>query len=173
MDHQYKEHPAPTGRLVDGQLVPVPESVSAGATVWLALPTESGEVQLWEGLAAHRLTSGDTVEVRAVPLFAYDVNYGDELSVVVSADGTLVGTGIVKDAGNHTFRLWFPSSADGDGIRSVVEEFGPLGCLIESYSTRLIGLSAGPSEAQVVADALQAGQTNGRFIYETGRQHTR
>jgi hypothetical protein len=172
VDRRYKEHLSPTGRLVDGQLVPVPASVSANATVWLALPTESDDVQVWEGLAANRGTGDDTVEVRAVPLFAYDVNYGDELSVVVSAEGLLVATGIAKDSGNYTFRVWLPASATDSGVQEVANEFGPLGCLIEPYGTRLIGLSSGPAEAQAVADALHAGEESGRFLYETGRQRT-
>jgi len=170
VDHQYKEHPSPTGRLVDGQLVPVPGSVSADATVWLALPAESDDVQVWEGLAAHRGASDNRVEVRAVPFFAYDVNYGDELSVVASAEGPLVATGITKDSGNYTFRVWLPASTTDSAVQELANEFGPLGCLIEPYSTKLIGLSCGPDEAQAVADALQAGEESGRFLYETGRQ---
>jgi hypothetical protein len=50
--YQYKEHPSPTGQMIDGQLVPVPESVSATETVWFALPIEPDETQVWEGLAA-------------------------------------------------------------------------------------------------------------------------
>ena len=172
MVHQYKEHPSPTGRFVDGQLVPVPGSVSADATVWLALPAESAGVQVWEGLAAHRGTGDNGVEVRAVPLFAYDVNYGDELSVVASAEGSLVATGVTRDSGNYTFRIWLPASATAGAVQEVVREFGPVGCLIEPYGTRLIGLSSGPGEAQAVADALHAGEESGRFLYETGRQRT-
>jgi hypothetical protein len=144
--------------------------VSANTTVWLALPTESDDVQVWEGLAANRLTGDDRFEVRAIPFFAYDVNYGDELSVVASAEGLLVATGVTKDGGNYTFRVWLPASATDRAVQEVASEFGHLGCLIEPYSTRLIGLSSGPAEARAVADALHAGED--RFLYETGRQRT-
>ena len=43
---------------------------------------------------------------------------GDEISVVTSAEGSLVGTGITKDAGNHTFRAWMREDAGGDAFRS-------------------------------------------------------
>ena len=146
--------------------------MSADATVWLALASEAGDLQVWQDLAAHTGTGDNGVEVRAVPLFAYDVNQGNELSVVASPEGTLVATGVTKDNGNYTFRSWLPASATDSAAQEVVREFGPLGCLIEPYSTRLIGLSSGPGEAQAVADALHAGEGSGRFLYETGRQRT-
>jgi Domain of unknown function (DUF4265) len=80
--------------------------------------------------------------------------------------------GVTRDSGNYTFRIWLPASATAGAVQEVVREFGRLGCLIEPYSTRLIGLSSGPREAQAVADALQAGEESGRFLYETGRQRT-
>jgi hypothetical protein len=170
VDHQYKQHPSITGRLVDGQFTPAPESLDADVTVWLALPPGADDVQVWEGLAARKALGNDRVEVLAVPLFAYDVNYGDELSVVASAEGPLVATGVTKDRGNYTFRVWLPASALDGAAQEVANDFGLRGCLIERYSERLIGLSCGPSEAQAVADALYADEERGRFIYETGRQ---
>jgi len=170
--HQYKQHPSPTGHLIDGQLVPVSESVAATETVWFALPSEAEEVQVWEGLAAETTEVKDRVKLRAVPLFAYDVNYGDEISVVTSAEGSLVATGITKDAGNYTFRAWMREGAGDDAFRDVVTQFGALGCLIEGYGPRLIGLSCSPENAQYVADALDVAAHEGRFVFETGRQQT-
>ena len=96
-------------------------------------------------------------------MFAYDVNYGDELSVVTSAEGSLVATGITKDAGNYTFRVWTHENAGDDAFRDVVTQFGALGCLIEGYSDRLIGLSCSPVNAHDVADALEMAGQEGRF----------
>ena len=87
MTHEYKQHP-PTGQLIDGQLVQVPESVAATETVWFALPIEAEQAQVWEGLAAEVTESKSQVKLRAIPVFAYDVNYGDEISVVTSAEGS-------------------------------------------------------------------------------------
>lgn len=172
MDNEYKQHPSPTGHFVDGHLVPVPESVEADLTVWLGLERASDDKRQWEGLAAHPCAGDDRVEVRAVPLFAYDVNYGDEVSVVQSAEGLLVATGVTRDGGNFTFRVWLPAAAEVDEYRRIVTEFGELGCLIEGYSDQLLGLSCGRAESQVVADALHTGERRGRFQYETGRQQT-
>jgi len=176
--HQYKQHPSPTGHLIGGQLVPVPEAVASTETVWLVLPIESRfrlrmrKGRIWEGLAAEATEAKDRVIVRAVPLFAYDVNYGDELSVVTSAEGPLIATGITKDAGNYTFRAWMREDAGDDEFQDVVTQFGALGCLIEGYSDRLIGLSCSPINAHDVADALEMAGQEGRLTYETGRQRT-
>lgn len=141
-------------------------------TVWLALPCESDGPQVWEGLAVSRLQRVDRVRVCAIPLIAYDVNYGDELAVVASAEGPLVATGVVTNGGNYTFRVWLSGHTGWDAIREVVTEFGGRGCLVEGYSDRLIGLTCGAAEAPAVADALAAGERQGRFLYETGRQRT-
>jgi hypothetical protein len=107
--------------------------------------------------------------VRAVPLFAYDVGYGDEVFVADSAEGGLVVTGVASDRGSYTFRVWLGDGA-ADDVRTVVREFGELGCLIEGYSDKLVGLSCEPGDAQTVADALHRAEQQGRLTYETGRQ---
>ena len=150
----------------------MPESVSATETVWFALPIAPDETQVWEELAAEAIGAKDRAKLRAVPLFAYDVNYGDEISVMISAEGPTVATGITKDAGNYTFRVWMRQDAGDAAVGDVVAQFGALGCLIEGYGDTLIGLSCGPENAQHVADALEVAELEGRFAYETGRQRT-
>ena len=172
MAHQYKKHKSLTGHLIDGRLVAVPESVSATETVWFALPIETDETQVWEGLAAETTEAKDRVRLRAVPMFAYDVNYGDEISVVTSAEGPIVATGVTKNSGNYTFRVWIREDAGDAALRDVVTQFGALGCLIEGYGDKLIGLSCSPENAQQVADALDVAEQEGRFTYETSRQRT-
>lgn len=117
--------------------------------------------RIWEGLAAEATEAKHRVLVRALPLFAYDVNYGDELSVVTSVDLSLVATGITKDAGNYTFRARMRDDAGDDEFRDVVTQLGELGCLIEGYSETLIGLSCGPINAHEVADALEMATQEG------------
>ena len=72
--------------------------------------------------------------------------------------------------GNHTFRAWMREDAGDDALRDVVTQVGALGCLIEGYSPRLIGLSCSPENIQDVAQALDVAAQEGRFTYETGRQ---
>jgi hypothetical protein len=83
-----------------------------------------------------------------------------------------VATGITNDAGNFTFPAWLREDAGDSALRDVVTVFGALGCLIEGYSDRLIGLSCRPENAQHVANALEVSEQEGRLTYETGRQPT-
>lgn len=168
MANQYREHPSRTGRLVDGNLIPLREAVSADTVVWFALPAEEDADQVWEGLAAER-TSQDSARLRAVPLFAYNLNYGDEVAVVPSAEGPLVATVKVEDSGNHTFRIWL-GTASGATLPEVISEFGSLGCLIEGYSERLLGLSCSAVHAGIVEETLRRAEREGRFVFERGRQ---
>jgi len=165
----YRQHPAPTGQFVDGSLRPVPAATSADALVWFPLAEENGE-RVWEGLAAASEGDGWFV-VRAVPLFAYDLNFGDRVTAVASADGALVATGIVEDGGNFTFRVALHEG--GVALREVVEQFGSLGCLIEGWSESLLGLGCPPSLAQPVAELLHEAEARGDLRYETGRQWSR
>ncbi|BBH17725.1 hypothetical protein Back2_20120 [Nocardioides baekrokdamisoli] len=172
MADQFREHPSKTSRLVNGTLIPLTSALEANETVWFVLPTADGDEQVWEGLLAYRPSDIDRAEVRAIPLFAYDLNYGDEVAVISSDEGALVATDVVTDNGRYTFRVWL-EDGDASVMRELVREFGEMGCSIEPYSDRLLGLGCERSAAQAVADALSAGEKAGRFVYETGRQQTR
>jgi hypothetical protein len=169
--NQYKEHQTVTCHLVDEQIVPVPETSRANATVWFGLPREPGRDQVWEGLLAEHREGDDHAIVLAVPLFAYDLNFGDGVAVMRSGEGSLVASQILSDAGNYTFRIWL-EDADPATIRQLATEFGEMGCYVEGYSDQLLGLSCPGDLAQTVADALSAGEEQRRFAYETGRQTT-
>ncbi|MEV0284388.1 DUF4265 domain-containing protein [Kribbella sp. NPDC050820] len=160
-----------TCHAVDGALVPIPATREADATVWFALPAEPDAPRIWEGLLARRSPGGETAQICAVPLFAYDLNFGDEVAVIASGEGALVATAIVVDGGNYTFRIW-QEDADEAALRQVAIAFAEMGCLVEGYSGHLLGLSCDRESAQAVADELDAGERAGRFIYETGRQRT-
>ena len=77
-------------------------------------------------MAAETTEAEDRVRLRAVPMFAYDVNYGDEISVVTSAKGPIVATGVTKNSGNYTFRVWVREDAEDAALRDVVTQFGAL-----------------------------------------------
>lgn len=74
MTDRYREHPVVTCHLMDGQLVPVHALEESDETVWFPLPPEPDASRVWEGLRAHRGENGETAQIRAVPLFAYDLN---------------------------------------------------------------------------------------------------
>lgn len=158
-----------TCRLADAQITPAPETSRANTTVWFALPREPGDDQVWEGLLAEHREGEDHATVLAVPLFAYDVNFGDEVAVMPSAEGPLVATRVSSDAGSYTFRVWL-DEADQDAIRQLGTEFGEIGCYLEAYNDQLLGLSCPENLAQRVAGALFTGEQQRRFVYETGRQ---
>ncbi|BBH17737.1 hypothetical protein Back2_20240 [Nocardioides baekrokdamisoli] len=111
-------------------------------------------------------------EVRAIPLFAYDLNYGDEVAVMSSDEGALVATSVVADKGRYTFRVW-REDGDAEVMHAVISDFGEMGCAIELYRDHLLGLACERASVQAVADALSAGEKSGSFVYETGRQQTR
>ena len=171
MPDQYREHPGVTCHALDGALVPIPAVQESDATVWFAIPTEPDAPRIWEGLRARRSPGRETAEICAVPLFAYDLNFGDEVAVIASGEGALVATAIVVDGGNYTFRIW-QEDADEAALSQVAIEFAEMGCLIEGYSGHLLGLSCDRALGQAVADELYAGERDGRFTYETGRQRT-
>ena len=49
-----------------------------------------------------------------------------------------MATGITKDAGNNTLRVW--AREDAGDAAMVVTQFGAPGCLIQGYGDKLIGL---------------------------------
>ena len=166
---RYVEHPSKAARWRDGGFEVLPEAAAASETVWISLPPdEDGAV--WEGLLAVPSAPGRAV-LAAVPVFAYDLNLGDEVEVVATAEGPLVAVRPVWDAGRFTFRVLFPD-ADDPGDRSWValqQDLEPYGCWFDVYSRQLVGVSAEPDVAQDVADFLAEGMHAGRWQYETGR----
>lgn len=165
---RHREHPTPTGVWRGERLVPLEEALGSDLTVWLALEVGGEMGPIWEGLAARR-TGPDRAVLRAVPIFAYDINYGDEIRVTASAEGRLVVTGLLQDAGQHTFRVFLAAGASTT-LTTLIRSFGPLGCLIEGYSDRLLGLSCGATNAPAVTGHLAALASEGHVEWETGRQ---
>jgi hypothetical protein len=165
---QYLEHPTPTGYFQSGELVPVPQAERADTTVWFALPPEGGR-HMWEGLRAATQPDGSFV-LCAVPLFAYDLNFGDRVAAVASAEGPLVATNVLEDGRYFTFRVALHSG--GASLQQVVATFGSMGCLIEGWSDSLVGLGCDAASAQAVADGLSREERAERLVYETGRQRT-
>lgn len=172
MTTSYLEHPGRVTRLRDGAVEVHPEAATAPQTVWVAVyPGGDGE-PAWEGLRAHPSGEGRAV-LAAVPVFAYDLHLGDEVEVVATVEGPLVAVRPLRDAGRHTYRVWFPDWPDlerDERAQELQAELARFGCWFDVYSPRLVAVSAEPDVAGAVAEHLDEQERTGRFIYEVGRQ---
>jgi hypothetical protein len=105
-----------------------------------------------------------------IPFFVYDLNLGDEVALMESAEGAPVVTGVAVDAGNHTFRVRFEDAAHDDGRwRELMLELEPFDCWVDVRSPGFLAVSAPPDRAQAVADHLDARERRRELMFETGR----
>jgi hypothetical protein len=171
---RYLEHPSRASRWTGGVFEVLPEAGDEDATVWFSSTDHSGDGEsgaVWEGLLARRI-SEDRAEIAAVPVFVYDLNLGDEVAIVVSAEGALVGSGLVTDAGRFTYRVLFPATGPRQPDhrwRELHLALAQFGCWLDVYTPTLIAVSADQAVAQDVADYLAGEEGRGRLQYETGR----
>ena len=109
--------------------------------MWVALPPDPDGEPVWEGLLAPLTPQPDLAVIAAVPVFAYDLNLGDEVEVVASAEGPLVAVRPVHDAGRFTFRVLFPDAVDPDDRSwlTLQRDLEPFGCWFDVYSTPIGG----------------------------------
>lgn len=165
---EYRLHPSLVTHWRDGQLEPWPEAAAATETVWFALPEEPDGVRYWEGLKG-RSESDGTFTVLGVPAYVYDLSLGDRVTVVRSAEGPLVATGIAHDAGNYTFRYYLLDPGDVSAWYPLAQEFASLGCLIDVLTPSLTAVSCVPEASRSVAGRLALLEEQGILNYETGR----
>jgi hypothetical protein len=166
---KFEEHPSRASSWRDGRLVVLPEAETADSTVWFATQADAGGEALWEGLLARR-TGDDRARVCAVSFWLYDVNLGDEVSLVESAEGASVATGTLTDAGCFTFRFVFEDAGAGDHRwHELMVELERYECWFDVRSPAFVALSAPCGHAQSVADILAAKERGGELRYETGR----
>lgn len=148
-----REHPSRVVRLAAGQLVGYPPSAEEDCTLWFALTDAPDE---WEGVLGKR-QSDDTAEVVGIPVFVYDVNLGDVVRTVASADGAAVVSELVADAGNYTFRVFFEDeAASGEQWKPLMIDLEKFGCWFDTFSENLIAVSVDAENSQAVADYLAA-----------------
>jgi hypothetical protein len=107
--------------------------------------------------------------VLGVPAYAYDLNLGDRVTVVRSAEGPFVATGIAHDAGNNTFRYYLLEPDDGRAWYPLAQKFASIGCLIDVLTPGLTALSCAPESSQPVVDRLALLEEQGVIQYESGR----
>lgn len=166
---RYEEHPSKASSWREGQFVVLPDAEEADVTVWFGESADASGATLWEGLLAKR-EGRDRARVCAVPFWLYDVNLGDEVSVIESAESAPVANGIVNDAGAFAFRVIFDGAeAHDERWRQLMVQLEPYECWFDVRSPAFVALSAPAEHARRVADILSAKQERGELRYETGR----
>jgi hypothetical protein len=166
---EYEEHPSKASTWREGRFIVLPDAEQEGCTVWVGAALDSSQAVTWEGLLARRLT-GDRARICAVPFWVYDLNLGDEVALMDSAEGVAVVTGVVVDGGNYTFRVRFEHAVDDDARwRELMVELEPFDCWFDVRSPGFLAVSAPHAHAQAVADYLDDRERRGDLLFETGR----
>lgn len=117
--------------------------------------------QLWgQKTARYRFT------LCCIPFFAQGIALGDE----VETDVDFVFQRVIQHGGQSTFRVWF--GAHDKAIRdALVPEIETMNPLMEWSSENLLALSVSDgTEAQRMADYLQAREEQGLLQYEAVRR---
>lgn len=166
---EHDEHPSKASAWRDVRFVVLPDAEVEDCTVWAGAEAHTSGAVKWEGLLARRL-SGGRARICAVPFWVHDLNLGDEVALMDSAEGTPVVTGAVVDGGNHTFRVRFEDAADDDARwRELMVELEPFDCWFDVRSPGFLALSAPPGHAEAVADYLDGREQRGDLLFEPGR----
>lgn len=129
------------------------------------LNTENG-ISEWEQIWAKKM-GGNTFIVCCIPFFAYNISLGD----LVKTNDDYVIERVLAESGNTVFRIWFLDynnlTARADILNSILD----FGVEMEWSSDNLLAISVNDSKlAQNVADYLMHCESEGRLVYDTGRQ---
>lgn len=103
-----------------------------------------------------------------MPAYLYDLNLGDRVTVVRSAEGPFVATGIAHDAGNDTFRFYLLRADDEPAWYPLAREFAIMGCLIDVLTPRFIAMSCVPAASPSVVARLSKLRDERILEYEIG-----
>lgn len=162
----YRRHSSKAVEWTEGELVPSRLAEEADSEVWFHLPPEGEGVQIWEALNG-RLTETGLVELRAIPALAYGVAFGDQVSVVPSAEGSLVVDSVRQRGPYATFRIWLGEERSlAARWRLIAENYAQLGCLVDVYSEHLIALACLEDRVGAVREALESQASASEFEWE-------
>ncbi len=116
--------------------------------------------QLWaRQISAHKF------EICCIPLFVYDLSLGDE----VETDKNFVIQKIIKESGQHTFRVWAKDTPNEVRL-TITNHLSENNYLYEWYSENLFSISAmDKSSAQSLSNYLAELERNGYLVYEIGK----
>jgi hypothetical protein len=163
---EFREHPSLACVWNGTRLVPAAEAKAAEATVWFTVPPARDFPEApttWEALPASRL-SDDTFSVCGCPVLFSGVAFGDTVRAIASGEGALAVTEVVERGGYDSARLWFAKG--GDSWRSPTETLATVGCVVDVYSERLVGISW-PTSTDIHA-SLRRLEAEGLLEFATG-----
>jgi hypothetical protein len=116
--------------------------------------------QLWA-----RQISTNKFEICCIPFFIYDLSLGDE----VETDKNSVIQRIIKESGQHTFRVWAKDTPNEVRL-AILNYLSDNNYLYEWYSENLFGISAmDKSSAKSLSNYLEEQERNGYLVYEIGK----
>lgn len=138
------------------------ESTSSdSAQVKVLFPFDSG----FEGMWADRL-GGSRYRLDNVPLFAYDISYGDEF-LAEHEDGAIRFHRVTKRGGNWTYRATINEGAErGPRLDSLICMAKERAKLVSTYGLDYYAFSVGDDERHALEDVLQDGSTDGYWDWE-------
>jgi hypothetical protein len=123
----------------------------------------------WEGILGKWLSERDA-EVVGTPVFAYDLNLGDVVRVIRSAEGAPVISELITGSCNSTFRALFERESHvGEHWKRLMEDLEPFGCWFDTWSETLVAISVAATNARSVADYLKIKESAAELKYEAGR----
>jgi hypothetical protein len=103
-------------------------------------------------------------------VFAYDLNLGDVVRVVRSAEGAPVISELITRSSNSTFRALFERESHvGEHWKRLMGDLEPFGCWFDTWSETLVAISVDATNARSVADYLKIKESAAELKYETGR----
>ena len=147
----YDEHPSRASGLRGDELDVHPDAAESDCTVWFGYEPEQ-----WEGLLAVRVSAG-CVRISGVPYWVYDLNLGDEVRVIESAEGAIVAAERVHESGNSTFRVRFENADAHDSRwRRLMTDLASFECWFDVRTPGFLAISVPGENAQPVANYLAA-----------------
>jgi len=119
--------------------------------------------QLWT-----RQTTEEEFEICCIPFFIYDLALGDVVWTVPKRGRHYIVDHVVQRSGRYVFRVWFGESLCSR--EEIADELTELGALLEWSSVNLLAVDARDhSQAQAVANYLEAREQRRELMFETGR----
>jgi len=111
--------------------------------------------------------SNNTYQLKNIPIFAYGVNFDDEVLVEEDEDGVLQVIEKVKSSKHHTIRVFFIDKQSGDSNFARLKEFKGEGIGSEQWDDDLYSLNVTPSrDYEAFIEVLNHYQDIGVIEYE-------